>query len=115
MNSRRKGAAGELEAAHAWTRATGLEARRGQQFSGSPDSPDLVVAGSRFHPEVKRLGRIAVLKALRQAERDAGPDRLPFALVREDGDTSWAVVVRLERLAELARELVDMREASRCT
>jgi Holliday junction resolvase len=41
MNSREKGKRGERQ----WRdelRAQGFAARRGQQFSGSPDSPDVV-------------------------------------------------------------------------
>ena len=50
MNSRNKGKRGELE----WRdviRSHGYEARRGQQFSGSPDSPD-VVTDLPYHFEV---------------------------------------------------------------
>jgi hypothetical protein len=39
VDSKRKGKRGELEFA-AVLRAEGFQARRGQQFSGSPDSPD---------------------------------------------------------------------------
>jgi hypothetical protein len=41
MNSRNKGKRGELEAAHMLTHE-GFPARRGQQFSGGTDSPDVV-------------------------------------------------------------------------
>ena len=44
INSRQKGARGERELAAVFTTA-GFPARRGQQFSGSPDSPDIVVEG----------------------------------------------------------------------
>jgi Holliday junction resolvase len=41
MNSRNKGKVGEREFA-SLLREHGFDARRGQQFSGSPDSPDVV-------------------------------------------------------------------------
>lgn len=41
MNSRRKGALGELEFS-AFLRGRGIEARRGQQFAGGQDSHDVV-------------------------------------------------------------------------
>lgn len=108
-NGKRKGTAGEREAAHAWVRATGLACRRGQQYAGGPDSPDLVTGGGQLHPEVKRLRRIAILDALRQAEADAAAGAIPFGLLREDGDTAWAVLVRLDKLVDLAEELLRQR------
>jgi|APGre2960657404_1045060.scaffolds.fasta_scaffold222937_2 hypothetical protein len=108
-NSRTKGKRGELEAAHAFETATGIRSRRGRQYSGSPDSPD-VVSDSRVHLEVKRLARISALRALRQAERDADSSSIPVVLMREDGDTRWVAMVRLDRLREFMDEL---REAPR--
>lgn len=72
MNSRAKGARGERQ----WRdelRANGYDARRGQQFSGSPDSPDVVCAAlpwARF--EVKAVERLNIEDAIEQARRDAG-------------------------------------------
>lgn len=72
LNSRRKGTAGELEFA-ALLRAQGYaSARRGQQYRGGGDSPDVVgVAG--VHHEVKRTERLALYNAVDQARRDAAP------------------------------------------
>lgn len=109
-NGKRKGTAGEREAAHAWTDATGLPCRRSQQYAGGHDNPDLLVSGGLLHPEVKRLRRIAILNALRQAEADAAVGAIPFGLIREDGDTAWAVLVRLDQLVALADELTRQRQ-----
>ena len=72
MNSREKGKRGERQ----WRdelRAQGFEARRGQQFSGSPDSPDVVCDQLRWiHFEVKAVERLNVEEAMGQARRDAG-------------------------------------------
>jgi hypothetical protein len=54
MNSRNKGKRGELEAAK-FLASEGFPARRGQQFSGGTDSPDVLCeALPRIHFEVKR-------------------------------------------------------------
>ena len=42
INSKKKGKVGELEIANILKNEYGLNARRGQQFSGSPDSPDVI-------------------------------------------------------------------------
>jgi hypothetical protein len=70
MNSRAKGARGERQ----WRdelRANGYAARRGQQFSGSPDSPDVVCAALAWvHFEVKAVERLNIEEAMLQATRD---------------------------------------------
>lgn len=53
-NSRAKGARGELEVS-ALIREYGFEARRGQQFSGIGESPDVVHSLEGYHIEVKYL------------------------------------------------------------
>ena len=72
MNSREKGKRGERQ----WRdelRANGYMARRGQQFSGSPDSPDVICDElSWLHFEVKAVERLNIEDAMDQARRDAG-------------------------------------------
>jgi Holliday junction resolvase len=71
MNSREKGKRGERQ----WRdelRANGYMARRGQQFSGSPDSPDVIceeLGWLQF--EVKAVERLNIEDAMEQARRDA--------------------------------------------
>jgi hypothetical protein len=71
MNSREKGKRGERQ----WRdelRANGYMARRGQQFSGSPDSPDVICDQLRWiHFEVKAVERLNIGDAMEQARRDA--------------------------------------------
>jgi Holliday junction resolvase len=71
MNSREKGKRGERQ----WRdelRAQGYAARRGQQFSGSPDSPDVVCEDLGWiHFEVKAVERLNIEDAMEQARRDA--------------------------------------------
>ena len=70
MNSREKGKRGERQ----WRdelRAHGFQARRGQQFSGSPDSPDVVCEELAWlHFEVKAVERLNIEDAMDQARRD---------------------------------------------
>src|SRR5258708_16884687 len=70
MNSREKGKRGERQ----WRdelRANGYAARRGEQFSGSPDSPDVVCDSLRWiHFEVKAVERLNIEEAMEQARSD---------------------------------------------
>ncbi len=72
MNSREKGKRGERQ----WRdelRGNGYMARRGQQFCGSPDSPDVVCDSLPWiHFEVKAVERLNIEDAMDQARRDAG-------------------------------------------
>jgi hypothetical protein len=71
MNSREKGKRGERQ----WRdvlRANGYAARRGQQFSGSPESPDVACYSLPWiHFEVKAVERLNLADAMDQARRDA--------------------------------------------
>ena len=101
INSRNKGKVGELELAHALTEA-GFEARRGQQFAGGGDSPDVVcqpLAG--YHFEVKRVEAGNLYKWLKQAIRDAG-SKVPVVAHRRSRE-DWVVVLRLSDFLNLLR------------
>lgn len=102
-NSCRKGKAGEREAAHELARVLGIDARRGQQFAGSPESPDVVTSLGGVHWEVKRVERLNVKQALEQSTADAGGD-CPVVLHRPNG-APWMVTVRLDDLPRLARRI----------
>jgi hypothetical protein len=71
VNSRAKGARGERQ----WRdelRANGYAARRGQQFAGSAESPDVVCDSLPWiHFEVKAVQRLNIEEAMDQARRDA--------------------------------------------
>lgn len=95
---RNKGARGERELA-AWLRERGYTAHRGQQFSGSPESPDVVCPDVPFHFECKRTERIRLYDAMSQAIADAG-DKIPVVAHRRNRD-DWLAVLRLEDLIAL--------------
>ncbi len=108
MNSCRKGKAGERAAARALNTVLGTKARRGQQRSGV-DVADVIDGIPGTHCEVKWYARIAAINFLRQAERDAPDGDIPYALVRENGDTGWAVLVRLDRLPDIAERVIQSK------
>ena len=99
INSRTKGKVGELEFAAA-LKAKGLDARRGQQFSGSKDSPDVVCSSlTGVHFEVKRVQSGNPYKWLDQAIRD-GVDKMPVVAHRKNRK-DWIVVMRMDDLLDL--------------
>ena len=107
--SRRKGATGERELARELTRVLGVEARRGRQFSGSPDSPDVVTSLDGVHFECKRTEVFQLYKSLDQETRDAG-GKIPVVAHRKNG-REWVVVVRLGDLPRfverVAKQIAD--------
>jgi hypothetical protein len=94
MNSCQKGKRGE----RAWRDelvAHGYSARRGQQFSGSPDSPDVICPDlPGFHFEVKAVERLSINEAMAQAVADAGEKTPVVAHKRNRGD--WLVTMRAD-------------------
>ena len=96
--SRRKGAVGERELA-SWLRERGYAARRGQQFLGGLDSPDVVCPDIPFHFECKRTERLSLYPAMAQAVTDAG-DKVPVVAHRRNRG-EWLAVLRLEDLIAL--------------
>jgi hypothetical protein len=100
INSRQKGARGERQ----WRdelRANGYEARRGQQFSGSPDSPDVVCPALPWaHFEVKAVEKLNLQEAMKQAKRDCG-GRIPVVAHRRNF-WPWLVTMESDTLFDAA-------------
>lgn len=98
INSKIKGKVGELEAAKVMTKLTELEFRRGQQFKGTPDSPDILCDGIKdFHFEVKRVQKLNIDKALEQADKDAGEEARPILMHRAN-DKQWKLTIYAQDL-----------------
>lgn len=90
-NSRQKGKRGELEWVH-FCRDHGYNARRGQQFSGGADSPDIVCEDlPGIHFEVKLVDRLNLKDAMKQAIEDAG-DKIPVVAHRRNRG-KWMVTM----------------------
>ena len=104
INSRDKGARGEREWARFLYLLTEFETRRGQQFAGGPDSPDVVGGIPGTHCEVKRVEKMNIDKSMDQAISDCGT-KLPYVAHRKN-HKAWLITIRaadLLRFAELVR------------
>ena len=107
INSRSKGARFERELA-AWLRDTfGVEARRGQQFSGGSDSPD-VIGWPGVHIEAKHVEKLNIETAMLQAERDAAGRAVPV-VIHKRNRTARMLTVRLDQIEELAAAVASLR------
>lgn len=98
INSRTKGKTGELELAE-FLRGMGYAARRGQQFSGGGDSPDVVTDIPGVHLECKRVEAGSLYNWLAQAKRDAGT-KVPVVAHRRNKE-EWVAILPLKSLFEL--------------
>lgn len=100
INSREKGAVGEREVAGVLREHGFPDARRGQQFKGGTDSPDVVGFHPDWHPEVKRVERGNLYDWLDQAKRDAGPGKTPVVIHRRNR-REWVAILPLEDFLKL--------------
>ena len=93
INSRKKGSKGELEFAKFLTKL-GYNSKRGQQFKGTPDSPDVETTGLTppIHWEVKRTERSEIYPFMEQAREDAGEDQIPVVAHRKNNQP-WLVIM----------------------
>jgi Holliday junction resolvase len=105
VNARDKGKRGEREWAKYLNDHFGLQARRGIQFSGSPDSPDVVGSWDGTHTEVKRVENLDLDKAIEQAVRDAG-GKVPYVAHRRN-NKPWLITVRAEDWAEFVARVIN--------
>ena len=93
VNSRRKGAEGEL----AWVnelKAHGYEAERTQQHKGARDSFDVVSNGPVQRWEVKRRQKFNLHQAVEQARSEA--DGKIFAVAHRKNGARWLVTFDAE-------------------
>ena len=98
-SQKNKGKRGERELARLLT-LNGHPARRGRQYSGSPESPDVVCPSMPFHIECKRAERINIYAALEQAEGDADG---PALVAHRRNGKPWLAVMRLSDLLALVQ------------
>jgi len=98
-SQKNKGKRGERELARFLT-DHGHPARRGCQYSGSPDSPDVTCPSLPFHFEVKRTERLRLHEAMNQATNDAGLSSIPLVAHRRNGG-DWLAILRLTDLLEV--------------
>lgn len=101
--SRDKGKRGELELAHELERLLGIEARRGRQFSGGDDSPDIVHSIPGIHIECKRVEALHMKSAMDQAVSDAG-ENTPV-LIHRRNNQPWLITLKLDDLPRVAQQV----------
>jgi len=94
MNSRSKGKRGELEVVHL-LKELGIEARRGQQYEGSSNSPDVVVGPplETLHIEVKRREAGNLYHWLAQAKNECA-GKTPVVFHKRNGE-EWVAILSL--------------------
>jgi len=87
INSRSKGQRGERAWRDVW-RDEGFEAERGQQRSGSPDSPDVKVPfwDDVMQQEVKWVEKLNIWSTMEKAIEDAGPGKAPIVAHKRNGE-----------------------------
>ena len=105
MNSRAKGARGE----RLWRdelRKEGFTARRGQQFAGGTDSPDVICEELKLlHQEVKFVQNLNLDKACEQATRDA--DGKHWIVAHKKNNKPWKVTMSSETFFAILRDGVE--------
>lgn len=100
INSRAKGARGEREFRD-WLIERGHTARRGQQYSGGNESPDVVSdLDAIVHWEVKRTETCQPYAYLAQAMEDAEVTQIPV-VVHKQSHKEWIAIVRADDLLKL--------------
>lgn len=92
MNSRQKGVSGERELANK-LKEYGFECRRGQQYCGANGDAD-VVGLPGIHIECKRVERLNISEAMKQAVRDADIADIPAVFHRKNRE-GWLVTMKL--------------------
>jgi hypothetical protein len=101
MNSREKGKRGERQ----WRdelRAAGYDARRGQQFCGSPESPDVVCGALAWiHFEVKAVEKLNIWEAMDQARRECAA-KIPI-VAHKRNFRPWLVTMEAETFFRFLR------------
>jgi hypothetical protein len=102
--SRDKGKAGEREVAEL-LRSMGIQARRGAQYSGNNESPDVVSSLEGMHIEVKRTERLDLYGALEQAKEDLGGGLKMPVVIHRRNRKPWVCIFYAEDILPLLSSL----------
>lgn len=93
--------------------AHGYAARRGQQFAGGTDSPDVVIPDLPWlHVESKFVENLDLNKALEQSERDAD-GKFPIVMHKKK-NKEWMVTMSVESFFELLTKAHDEQQKQNC-
>lgn len=103
LNSKQKGARFEREVAET-LRSLGWDARRGIQFRGGEDSPD-VISDFPLHIEAKHVEKLNLEKALQQSREDSGEK--PYCVIHRRNRGLTYITLELETFSELLVSKLD--------
>jgi hypothetical protein len=100
---REKGKRGERECAAALDAALGGDtgARRGVQYQGGNESPDVRI-DLPLHIECKRCEALNLYAALDQARKDA-PEGVPAIVCHRRNGRKWVAILEIDSLADVAQ------------
>ena len=90
---REKGKRGEREVSNILGKH-GYDSRRGVQYHGGPDSPD-VIGIPGIHFEVKRVEKLDLRAAIKQSQDDAGDEEIPVVVHRRSREP-WYITLSFE-------------------
>lgn len=100
MNSKAKGSAGEREFAAVLTQHGFPAHRNPQMFIGGNANPDVSADGlEAYHFEVKRVERLNISEAMRQAEADAA-GKIPVVAHRRNREP-WLITMHLTNFLKM--------------
>lgn len=99
-NSKQKGKRGELEFVN-FLKSHGVDARRGQQYKGTSDSPDVVSNLNFIHWEVKRTETLQLYKYLDKAISECG-DKMPVIAYRRNKE-DWVCILCADDLIHILK------------
>lgn len=105
--SRQKGKRGERQCAAEFS-ALGIPAKRGCQFRGGNDSPDVAIDAD-LHIEAKRVESLQLYAALDQAKEDARPGAVPVVWHCRNHRPS-VLIVETSRALDFARAIIEAHE-----
>jgi Holliday junction resolvase len=108
LKSTEKGKVGEREWRDFLREHGCPDARRGQQFAGGGDSPDVVGGWPGTHAEVKRCEALNLYAAVEQAAMDCG-DRVPYIAHRRNGK-EWLIVIRAKDVLAFAGAVAEVKK-----
>lgn len=104
INSNQKGKTGEREFSRL-CREQGFEGvRRSQQYSGINNDAD-VVGLPGIHIEVKRVERLNISKAVKQAIRDKADDEIPIVAHRKNYE-DWLITMTADDWFKLYKAFI---------
>lgn len=101
INGKQKGKRGELDLKNELNKY-GYNTRRSQQYCGINGDAD-VIGLPGIHIECKRVEKLNINNAMKQAENDAKKDMLPVVFSRKSRE-SWLVTMKLDDWMKLYDE-----------